>query len=346
MNIIVKNISKTFGTFKALDNINFELPQNQLIALLGPSGSGKTTLLRIMAGLEEPDVDVTIKTNNHHQQVSFNGINILNQPPGKRQIGFVFQHFALFRHMSVFDNIAFGLQVKPKKLRPSKDEIKKKVNELLQLIKLENMSNRYPSTLSGGQRQRVALARALAIEPQILLLDEPFGSLDAKVRTEMRRWLRNLHDALKITGILVTHDQEEALEVADTVIIMNQGKIEQIGTPNQVFHSPASEFVMRFLGEVNVFQERIMVRPHELGIHLSPDPDPVNTTNSLISARITKILTAGPFVKIELLDNNEQLIKVHMSHEEYRSSNYKPNANVYVSVSCNLQNSNSNSSYH
>ncbi|MBF0314628.1 MAG: sulfate ABC transporter ATP-binding protein [Oligoflexia bacterium] len=324
MSIIVKNISKTFGNFKALDAIHFQLPANNLIALLGPSGCGKTTLLRIIAGLEQAD----------HGEVSFQNADLLAFPANKRQIGLVFQHYALFKHMTVFDNIAFGLKVKPKKYRPSHQEISKKVHELLKLIKLENLADRYPRGLSGGQCQRVALARALAIEPRLLLLDEPFGALDAKVRAEMRRWLRNLHDTLKVTSIFVTHDQEEALEVADIIIIMNQGRIEQIGTPDEVFHHPANEFVMSFLGEVNVFHGRrdenhpkLMIRPHQLKIEHAKN-------KSSLQARAIRVITAGPFVRVELLDENDhnsKRIQVQMTHEQYRSNPVLPNSLVYLS---------------
>ena len=221
MSIEVRNISKRFGSFSALSNINLEIPSGELVALLGPSGSGKTTLLRIIAGLEFGDIG----------SVSFDGADITEHTARERRVGFVFQHYALFRHMSVFENIAFGLRVRPRQFRPTEAAIRSKVHELLKLIQLDNLAQRYPSQLSGGQRQRVALARALAVEPSVLLLDEPFGSLDAKVRQELRRWLRQLHDEIHITSVFVTHDQEEALEVADQIVVMNQGRIEQIGSP-------------------------------------------------------------------------------------------------------------------
>lgn len=220
MSIQIQQVSKSFGTFHALNDISIDIESGELIALLGPSGSGKTTLLRILAGLESLDEGV----------IRFDGQNITNVHPKERQVGFVFQHYALFRHMTVFDNVAYGLKVRPRKTRPPKVEITKKVNELLSLVKLENLANRYPSQLSGGQRQRVALARALAVEPKVLLLDEPFGALDAKVRKELRRWLRKLHNEFHVTSIFVTHDQEEALDVANRIIVMNNGKIEQIGS--------------------------------------------------------------------------------------------------------------------
>src|SRR5687768_5685914 len=250
MSIDVQHISKSFGRYKALDDVSLNVRDGELVALLGPSGSGKTTLLRIIAGLEVPDED-------DRAAILFDGTDVARQQVGQRQVGFVFQHYALFKHMSVFENIAFGLRVRPRTQRPTKQQIHERVSELLKLIQLESFGRRYPSQLSGGQRQRVALARALAIEPKVLLLDEPFGALDAKVRQGLRNWLRRLHDELHVTSILVTHDQEEALEVADRVVVMNQAKIEQVGTPEEVFHRPASEFVIDFLGNVNVFHGRI-----------------------------------------------------------------------------------------
>ncbi|NLG42605.1 MAG: sulfate ABC transporter ATP-binding protein, partial [Phycisphaerae bacterium] len=246
MSISVRNVSKTFGTFQALRDVSLDVQTGELVALLGPSGSGKTTLLRIIAGLETPDCGT----------VYFHGEEATNRRVQERRVGFVFQHYALFRHMTVFENVAFGLRVRPRRLRPRRSEIRERVQKLLELVQLDWLANRYPSQLSGGQRQRVALARALAVEPKVLLLDEPFGALDAKVRQELRRWLRRLHNEINVTGVLVTHDQEEALEVADRVVVMNAGQIEQVGTPEEVFHNPASEFVLNFLGHVNVFHGR------------------------------------------------------------------------------------------
>ena len=217
---------------------------------MGPSGSGKTTLLRIIAGLDTPDP-------GNGSRIRFAETDVSHSPAAERRVGFVFQHYALFRHMSVFENIAFGMRVRPRKSRPANDVIENRVNELLRLVQLEGLGKRFPSQLSGGQRQRVALARALAVEPKVLLLDEPFGALDAKVRQGLRAWLRRLHEEIHVTSILVTHDQEEALEVADRVVVMNHGKIEQIGTPEEVFHQPATQFVMEFLGQVNVFHGRV-----------------------------------------------------------------------------------------
>src|SRR5580698_2026264 len=246
MSVEVKNVTKKFGGFTALDNVNLKVESGELVALLGPSGSGKTTLLRTIAGLEFPDPGPA--------QVLFHGEDVTAIPASERKAGFAFQHYALFRHLSVFENIAFGLRVRPKETRPPEKEIRARVEKLLQLIQLEPLARRFPSQLSGGQRQRVALARALAVEPKVLLLDEPFGALDAKVRKELRRWLRRFHDESPITTVFVTHDQEEALEIADEVVIMNQGRIEQIGTPREVYDRPASPFVYQFLGDVNVMR--------------------------------------------------------------------------------------------
>jgi len=237
MSIRVKNITKGFGDFKALDNVTLDFPAGHLVALLGPSGCGKTTLLRIIAGLEQPD---TGKVYLHDTDAS-------NVHVRDRNVGFVFQHYALFRHMNVFENVAFGLRCKPKSQRPSEADIHKRVHELLSLVQLDWLADRFPSQLSGGQRQRIALARALAVEPRVLLLDEPFGALDAKVRKELRAWLRRLHDELGITSIFVTHDQDEAMEVADRIVLMNHGKVEQIGSPDEIRKHPASEFVRWFL---------------------------------------------------------------------------------------------------
>jgi sulfate transport system ATP-binding protein len=239
MNIDVQSITKYFGSYKALDDVNLRIRSGELLALLGPSGSGKTTLLRIIAGLEWPDGGA----------VRFDGEDALGLTVKERDVGFVFQHYALFRHMNVYDNIAFGLRVRPRKERKPEFAIRQKVDELLHLVQIGSLAGRYPSQLSGGQRQRVALARALAIEPRVLLLDEPFGALDAKVRKDLRRWLRNLHNELHVTSILVTHDQEEALEVSDRVVVMGQGRVEQVGTPAEVYDSPSSAFVHDFIGD-------------------------------------------------------------------------------------------------
>ncbi|PQA37078.1 sulfate/molybdate ABC transporter ATP-binding protein [Amnimonas aquatica] len=241
MSIAIESISKQFGNFTALNQVNLDIDGGELVALLGPSGCGKTTLLRIIAGLETPDSG----------RLAFHGEDTTDTPVRERQVGFVFQHYALFRHLTVFENVAFGLRVRPRKTRPSEAIIRHKVHELLQLVQLDWLADRYPSQLSGGQRQRIALARALAVEPRVLLLDEPFGALDAQVRKELRRWLRRLHDELHITSVFVTHDQEEALEVADRVVVLNRGRIEQVGAPAEVYHNPASPFVVEFLGQAN-----------------------------------------------------------------------------------------------
>src|SRR5476651_62756 len=247
MSIEINGINKYFGRTKVLNDISLDIPSGQMVALLGPSGSGKTTLLRIIAGLE----------NQNAGQLSFHGKDVTRVHARDRQVGFVFQHYALFRHMTVFDNIAFGLTVLPRRERPNAEAIKQKVTKLLEMVQLAHLANRFPAQLSGGQKQRVALARALAVEPQILLLDEPFGALDAQVRKELRRWLRQLHEELKFTSVFVTHDQEEAMEVADRVVVMSQGNIEQVGTPHEVWRDPASRFVLEFLGEVNRLEGEI-----------------------------------------------------------------------------------------
>jgi sulfate transport system ATP-binding protein len=283
MSITLNHISKHFGAFQALDNINLEIPEGELVALLGPSGCGKTTLLRIIAGLEQAD----------QGEVYLQGDNVTHQPVKNRQIGFVFQHYALFRHMTVFDNIAFGLRVKSHKDRPSEAIIRKRVHDLLKLVQLDWLHDRFPDQLSGGQRQRIALARALAVEPSVLLLDEPFGALDASVRKDLRLWLRHLHHELNVTSIFVTHDQEEAMEVASQIVVLNHGKIEQKGTPSEVYDQPQSDFVSRFIGQTNVFHleheehawlkntgiilddpQGIIahVRPHNIAIEKPDDP--------------------------------------------------------------------------
>src|SRR6516225_3660280 len=259
MSILIKDLSKSFGSFSALDKVSVEIPDGELLALLGPSGSGKTTLLRIIAGLEIADAGTVL----------YNDEDITHRPARDRKVGFVFQHYALFRHMTVAENIGYGLKVR----KTPKAQIKERVDELLKLIRLEGFGVRYPGQLSGGQRQRVALARALAAQPRVLLLDEPFGALDAKVRQELRRWLRRLHDELHVTSIFVTHDQEEAFEVADRVVVMNRGRVEQIGTPQEIFEHPANAFVMDFLGNVNVFHARLENGKAKVGNTELPYPD-------------------------------------------------------------------------
>jgi sulfate transport system ATP-binding protein len=311
MSIQVRNIRKKFGNFTALDDVTLDFNSGELVALLGPSGCGKTTLLRIIAGLEHADSG----------NVILEGEDASSTHVRERQVGFVFQHYALFKHMTVFDNVAFGLRMKPRKERPNEQVIADKVHQLLNLVQLDWLSDRFPAQLSGGQRQRIALARALAVEPRVLLLDEPFGALDAKVRKELRRWLRNLHDELHITSIFVTHDQEEALEVADRVVLMDRGHIEQIGTPEEVYNQPATPFVYGFLGSVNLFHGRVeegdlkvgeetvpgaagnfaqgaevfaFARPHELEIIT----DPAATAG--LAARVVRILSFGVSSRVEL----------------------------------------------
>src|SRR3954468_23954464 len=258
MSIELRNITRTFGKFVALDDVSLKVETGELVALLGPSGSGKTTLLRVIAGLEKPDA-------SSNGEVLFHGEDVAARHVAARRVGFVFQHYALFRHMTVFENVAFGLRSMPWRQRPARKEIRDRVLELVRLVQLEGMQERYPSQLSGGQRQRVALARALAVGPKVLLLDEPFGALDAKVRRELRRWLRKLHDDMGVTSVFVTHDQDEALEVADRVAVMSKGKIEQVGTPEEVYEHPANPFVYHFLGNVNLFHGRLSGGRLEVG---------------------------------------------------------------------------------
>jgi sulfate transport system ATP-binding protein len=253
MSIEVRNLTKSFGSFVALRGVSFTVQSGELVALLGPSGSGKTTLLRVIAGLEAPDVGAVL----------FDGDDATRRDPRDRGVGFVFQHYALFRHMTVFENVAFGLRVRPRAQRPPHEAISRRVHELLSLVQLDYLGDRYPSQLSGGQRQRVALARALAVEPRVLLLDEPFGALDAKVRQELRRWLRRLHQEIHLTSVFVTHDQEEALELANRVVVMNNGRIEQDAPPGEVIEKPATSFVSSFLGNVNLFHGRVQVEVHD-----------------------------------------------------------------------------------
>ena len=326
MSIEVQHVAKTFGDFTALHDLSLTIPDGRLVAILGPSGCGKTTLLRIIAGLEMPDP-------RPETDIRFDGVSVLNSPVNRRRVGFVFQHYALFRQMTVAENVAFGLRVKPRRERPSEAAIREKVQALLDLVQLSRLGARYPDQLSGGQRQRVALARALAVEPKLLLLDEPFGALDAQVRAELRRWLRHLHDTTGLTSLFVTHDQEEALEVADEILVMNRGHIEQQGSANDLFQHPKSEFVMNFLGEVNIFRGRfghgedvkMLVRPHDFAISSSPLADG-------LPAEVIRILTAGAMVKLELLDNNRQVIYVHLSHSEFAESPVSVGQHVYLTA--------------
>src|SRR5437588_10030344 len=260
MSITVKNVVKHFGRFAALDDVSLEVPEGSLLALLGPSGSGKTTLLRIISGLDVPDSGAVFSHDN----------DVTQRTARDRNVGFVFQHYALFRNMNVFENVAFGLRVRG---RPN-DEVRARVQELLKLVRLEGLEKRNPNQLSGGQRQRVALARALAVRPEVLLLDEPFGALDATVRQELRQWLRRLHDEQGVTTVLVTHDQEEAMDVADKIAVMHEGKIEQVGAPTEVYDTPANDFVMGFLGPVSKLDGKL-VRPHDVSVSLRPEPQSI-----------------------------------------------------------------------
>ena len=319
MSIQVRNIHKSFGSFTALGDVSLDFPTGELVALLGPSGCGKTTLLRIIAGLETAD----------RGQVLLEGEDASDTHVRERQVGFVFQHYALFRHMTVFDNVAFGLRVKPRKQRLPESEIKKKVHELLNLVQLDWLSDRYPPQLCGGQRQRIALARALAVEPRVLLLDEPFGALDAKVRKELRRWLRRLHDDLHITSIFVTHDQEEALEVADRVVLMDHGKVEQVGTPREVYERPATPFVHGFLGTTNRFEVEgrpTFVRPHQLQVHTQPGSEGW-------SAQVSRVLSFGVASRIELIGADGQHLEAELVREQADALNLQPGQQVRLTAS-------------
>ncbi|MCG8710693.1 sulfate ABC transporter ATP-binding protein [Brenneria sp. 4F2] len=305
MSIEIRNINKQFGQFQALNQINLAIQSGELVALLGPSGCGKTTLLRIIAGLERPDSGSIIF---HGQDVSVHDVR-------RRNVGFVFQHYALFRHMTVFDNVAFGLRMKPKNIRPSKRDIEKKVHELLGLVQLDWLADRYPEQLSGGQRQRIALARALIVEPSILLLDEPFGALDAKVRKELRRWLSRLHEDINLTSVFVTHDQEEAMEVADRIVLMNKGVIEQIGAPDEVYNHPASEFVYHFLGDSNLLKieqtdETILFRPHEVALS-------VQAQAGYQPVIVRDIRPLGALTRLSLkIGNQQELIEAEVARDD------------------------------
>ena len=344
MSIEVRNLNKRFGATVVCDQLNLLIPDGELVALLGPSGSGKTSLLRIIAGLEVPDSG----------QVLFHGADATQTDVRERNVGFVFQHYALFPQMSIFENVAFGLRVRPKATRPSERDIRAKVTELLRLVQLDWIADRYPHQLSGGQRQRIALARALAVEPRVLLLDEPFGALDAKVRKELRRWLRRLHDELNVTSIFVTHDQEEALEVADRVVLMNKGHIEQIGSPQEVWDHPASPFVYGFLGDVNLFHGRAhegemligadhhavrldtpehgnaqdakafaYVRPHDLHVERYTPGH-----KGGIVARLTRAIVVGPVARLELEAHEDQgfgkdaIIEAQLAAAQFRQEGF------------------------
>jgi sulfate/thiosulfate transport system ATP-binding protein len=362
MSIDIRNVSKHFGDFRALNDVSLNIGSGELVALLGPSGCGKTTLLRIIAGLETADAG----------SIWFSGEDTTDVHVRERQVGFVFQHYALFRHMTVFENVAFGLRVKPRGQRPTEAQIKHKVHDLLQLVQLDWLADRLPSQLSGGQRQRIALARALAVEPKVLLLDEPFGALDAKVRKELRRWLRRLHDELDVTSIFVTHDQEEALEVADRVVVIHQGQIEQVGTPQDVWDHPASPFVYGFLGDVNLFHGRAhegavhlqgieldspehagaqnarafaYVRPHELEVQrYSPGAglDASGRQRGIV-AQLTRATVVGPIARLELMPAEDHpaseiavtprpdpVIEAHISAQQFREQGFREGETLVV----------------
>jgi sulfate/thiosulfate transport system ATP-binding protein len=343
MSIEVRNLRKTFGDFVALDNVSLDVPGGELVALLGPSGSGKTTLLRIIAGLEPADQGTIL----------FHGESATDRPVRERQVGFVFQHYALFRHMSVFENVAFGLRVRPRKVRPPEGEIRETVMGLLSLVQLDVLADRRPSELSGGQRQRVALARALAVKPKVLLLDEPFGALDAKVRKELRRWLRRLHEEVHVTSVFVTHDQEEALEVSDRVVIMNEGRVEQSGTPEEVYDRPATSFVYGFLGDVNLFHGRIHQGTVNIGRSELEAPEWAHVSDqagvayvrtydvelgafasgpSSLEAVVRHIRAFGPMVRLELdLVDGGRTIEAHIPRARFESLALGRGERVFVS---------------
>jgi sulfate transport system ATP-binding protein len=322
--IVVEGVSKQFDSFTAVDNVNLKIESGSLVALLGPSGSGKSTLLRLIAGLETPDTGKILLT----------GEDATHRSVQERGIGFVFQHYALFKHMTVRKNIAFALELRK---APTK-KVKKRVEELLDLVQLAGLGDRYPSQLSGGQRQRVALARALAVEPQVLLLDEPFGALDAKVRKDLRAWLRRLHDEVHVTTVFVTHDQEEAMEVADEIVVMNKGRVEQIGTPAEIYDHPASAFVMSFIGPVNVLPStsrifeangfesahpEVFLRPQDILVETSPN-------GSSVPARVSRIIHLGWEIQAELTLDDGQVLTAHLTRDRFDQLNLEPQQRVFV----------------
>jgi sulfate/thiosulfate transport system ATP-binding protein len=323
MSILIENVDKHFGSYHALANINLEVKDGGLVALLGPSGSGKSTLLRVIAGLETADSG----------RIYINGQHATNLDVRRRNIGFVFQHYALFKHLTIRQNIGFGLAIR----KASKAEISARVEELLELVQLQGLGDRYPSQLSGGQRQRVALARSLAVKPDVLLLDEPFGALDAKVRKELRAWLRRLHDEFHVTSVFVTHDQEEAMEVSDEIVVMNQGRIEQIGSPSEVYDLPASPFVMSFIGPVNVLSSnsalgvkypvsgdrQLYVRPHDIEIQTSPN-------GSTTQGKVNRIIHLGWEIQVEMLLLDGQRVTAHFSREKFDKLDLRTGQQVFV----------------
>ena len=324
MGIVVENVSKQFGSFQAVDEVNLEIQSGSLVALLGPSGSGKSTLLRLIAGLEMPDSG----------KIWLTGQDATHQSVQDRNIGFVFQHYALFKHLTVRKNIAFGLEIQ----KTPKGKVKARVEELLELVQLSGLGDRYPSQLSGGQRQRVALARALAVQPQVLLLDEPFGALDAKVRKDLRAWLRRLHDEVHVTTVFVTHDQEEAMEVSDEIVVMNKGRVEQIGTPAQIYDHPTTPFVMSFIGPVNVLpityrifeangfdstQAEIFLRPHDVVVDTNPN-------GSSVPARVNRLIHLGWEIQAELILDDGQVVTAHITRERFDQLELEPQQRVFV----------------
>ncbi|KZL50447.1 sulfate ABC transporter ATP-binding protein [Nodularia spumigena CENA596] len=324
MGIVVENVSKNFGNFQAVDQVNLEIKSGSLVALLGPSGSGKSTLLRLIAGLEMPDSGKILLT----------GKDATYQSVQERNIGFVFQHYALFKHLNVRQNIGFGLEIRKEK----KKKIKGRVDQLLELVQLSGLGDRYPSQLSGGQRQRVALARALAVEPNVLLLDEPFGALDAKVRKDLRAWLRRLHDEVHVTTVFVTHDQEEAMEVSDEVVVMNKGRVEQVGTPAEIYDNPATAFVMSFIGPVNVLtntskifessgfdssHSQVFLRPQDVLIERQPN-------GSTAPATVTRLIHLGWEIQIELTLDDGQVVAAHLTRDRFNELQLEPQERVYV----------------
>jgi sulfate transport system ATP-binding protein len=311
MSIDVRNVTKKFGDFVALDDVSVSIPSGQLTALLGPSGGGKSTLLRIIAGLDSADSG----------SIEIEGTEATRLPPQKRNVGFVFQHYAVFKHMTVAKNVAFGLEIRK---RPKK-EVVERVDELLKLVHLSQFSHRLPSQLSGGQRQRMALARALAVEPKVLLLDEPFGALDAKVRKELRDWLRRLHDEVHVTTVFVTHDQEEALEVADEIVVINEGRVEQIGAPEQLYDDPANDFVMGFLGEVTTL-DGVLLRPHDIDVSRTPSPEVAAT-----QGRVTRLLRIGFEVRATVTTTDGSEVTVTMTRTHARTVGLEQDAQVWLS---------------
>jgi sulfate transport system ATP-binding protein len=321
--IVVQEVSKSFGDFQAVDNVSIEVKSGSLVALLGPSGSGKSTLLRLIAGLEIPD----------RGRILLTGEDATFQDVRDRNIGFVFQHYALFKHMTVRQNIAFGLEIR----KHAKDKIASRVDELIELVQMKGLGNRYPSQLSGGQRQRIALARALAVEPKVLLLDEPFGALDAKVRKELRAWLRRLHDEVHVTSVFVTHDQEEAMEVSDAIVVMNKGRVEQVGTPAEIYDNPATSFVMSFIGPVNVVpgntniagnsnpdaREHVFIRPQDIMIE-------TESNSTTVPARISRLIHLGWEIQVELVLDDGQVLTAHLTRDRFDVLRLEPQQRVYV----------------